>query len=624
MHLGALDLAVIAATLVISVVVGLRQTRRGKGDLVSYFAADRALPWWIAGTSIVATSFAADTPLAIARIVRTQGLLGNWYWWSGGIGFVVCMFLFAPLWRRSRVLTDAEIIELRYGDRAAAGLRGFLAVFRGVLANGITMGWVLLGMQKIIGETLGWPREASMVGLIALSLVYTAAAGLWGVVVTDVLQFGLAMFGSIALMVAVYAKIGGPAALAEASVSAAQKAQAVAAEKAAVAAEKAAGAAEAAADVVLEAGLVGADSVSAIADPATLLSFVPNLDAGGAVMATFAFYVGIQWLGGAEGGGFLAQRLFATRNEKHAVLALLWFAIAHFALRAWPWIVVGLGSIVLLPELADPETAYPRLMVQLLPAGILGLMVASLLAAFMSTISTHLHWGASYVVNDIYLRFMRPGCGDEEALRVSRMAVGLMALIAAAMAWQMDSVFGAWLYLSEIGAGAALIGALRWYWWRLNAASEISALVTSLVLSNALRLVDGLEDEAMYPLRFVIVLSSGTIVAFAVALLTRPTPTHALDAFYRRVRPGGWWGPVAARCPEVSGDRIGVDHLVAVVLGVATLFGGLFGLGALALGMYGRGAALLAVAIGALVGLLRRIQRFEWATEQLPANDSAG
>jgi len=569
--LSNFDLLIVAATLALSLGVGMALGKRGRTDLVSFFAAGRKLPWWLAGTSIVATSFAADTPLAIARIVRTQGLLGNWYWWSGAIGFCVCMFLFAPLWRRARVLTDAEVIELRYGGREGAALRGFLAVYRGLLANGITLGWVLLGMQKIAEQTLHWPREATLVGLVGLSLCYTAASGLWGVVMTDLLQFGLAMFGSIALMVAAYIAVGGPSELAA--------------------------------------------RVSALSDVPHVLDFVPSFDAGSATLLTFGFYFGLQWIGGAEGGGFLAQRLFATKNERHAVLALLWFSVAHFALRAWPWIVVGLASIVLLPELADPETAYPRLMVELLPSGLLGLMVASLLAAFMSTVSTHLHWGASYLVNDVYLRFVRPGADDAEAVRAGQLAAGVMAVVALVMAWNMDSVFGAWLYLSEIGAGAAVAGILRWYWWRMNARAEIAALAFSLLASNAIRLVEPLMADGMYPARFALVLVGGTAVAVAVALLGKPVDPALQRSFFRRIRPGIGWGKVAAQCPDVSAESVDHRHLVAVLLAVTTVFCGLFGLGSLALGMMLRGAAILAVGGVALWLLLGRLGDFGWDEE---------
>ena len=587
MNLGGLDQAIIVGSLGLSLVLGLALGKRGGRSVSEYFVAGRKLSWWLAGTSIVATSFAADTPLAIARIVRSQGLAGNWYWWSGALAFVFCMFFFAPLWRRARLVTDVELIELRYTGRPAATLRGVQGLYRALLVNGITMGWVVLGMQKICTETFGWPRLTSMVLLMALAVGYTALSGLWGVVLTDLFQFGLAMFGSFALMVAVLVAAGGPSGLVAALVD-------------------------------LPATAANGD-ISAVASGPALLGYLP---AGGdsAAIATLVFFLTLQWWGGAEGGGFLAQRLFATRDERHAVFALLWFSIAHFALRSWPWIVVGLASVIFLPDLVDPETAYPKMMIRFLPPGLLGLMVASLLAAFMSTISTHLNWGASYLVSDIWRRFVRPEASEKQLVRAGRVFAVAMALLAGLMAWSMDSILGAWLYLAELGAGAVLISLLRWYWWRINAWSEIAALVASLVTANGLRLLPLLapavaplaEDSAWYPVRFALVLAVGTAAGLAATLRTRPVPDATLDAFYRRVRPAGVWGPVAARCPDVAHTRVGLPDLAAWLLGVAVVYAALFGVGDLLLDRPGRGVVVLAGGALAALGLWRVVKRLHW------------
>ena len=587
MNLGGLDQAIIVGSLGLSLVLGLALGKRGGRSVSEYFVAGRKLSWWLAGTSIVATSFAADTPLAIARIVRSQGLAGNWYWWSGALAFVFCMFFFAPLWRRARLVTDVELIELRYTGRPAATLRGVQGLYRALLVNGITMGWVVLGMQKICTETFGWPRLTSMVLLMALAVGYTALSGLWGVVLTDLFQFGLAMFGSVALMVAVLVAAGGPSGLVAALVD-------------------------------LPATAANGD-ISAVASGPALLGYLP---AGGdsAAIATLVFFLTLQWWGGAEGGGFLAQRLFATRDERHAVFALLWFSIAHFALRSWPWIVVGLASVIFLPDLVDPETAYPKMMIRFLPPGLLGLMVASLLAAFMSTISTHLNWGASYLVSDIWRRFVRPEASEKQLVRAGRVFAVAMALLAGLMAWSMDSILGAWLYLAELGAGAVLISLLRWYWWRINAWSEIAALVASLVTANGLRLLPLLapavaplaEDSAWYPVRFALVLAVGTAAGLAATLRTRPVPDATLDAFYRRVRPAGVWGPVAARCPDVAHTRVGLPDLAAWLLGVAVVYAALFGVGDLLLDRPGRGVVVLAGGALAALGLWRVVKRLHW------------
>ncbi len=588
MKLSVLDQFIIFISLSGSLGLGVALARRGGRSLADYFVAGRQLNWWLAGTSLVATSFAADTPLAIARIVRTQGLAGNWYWWSGALAFVFCMFFFAPLWRRAQLLTDAEFIELRYAGRPAAGLRAFHGLYRSLLINGITMGWVVLGMQKICTETFGWPRLLSMAILIGLALCYTALSGLWGVVLTDLLQFGLAMFGSIALMVAVLAAVGGPSGLVQALSD-------------------------------LPATAQQAGGASAVASGPELLSYLPD-GGDGAAMATLIFFLTLQWWGGAEGGGFLVQRLFATRDERHAVFALLWFSIAHFALRCWPWIVVGLASVVVLPELVDPETAYPKMMMRFLPPGLLGLMVASLLAAFMSTISTHLNWGASYLVTDIWRRFVRPKASERQLIVAGRFFAVAMAGLAGLMALSMDSILGAWLYLAELGAGAVVISLLRWYWWRINAWSEIAALLASLVTSNALRLLPpwlgfdaALADSTTwYPIRFAVILLVGTSVGLLVTLRTRPTPEATLETFYRRVRPGGAWSPVAARCADVRHTKVGWPDLGAWMLGVVVVYSALFGLGDLLLDRPLRGAIVLAAGAVAAVGLWRVVRRLEW------------
>ena len=570
--LDGLDLAIIGVTLLVTAGVGVAMSKRGTGSLADYFVAGRRLPWWLAGTSIVATSFAADTPLAIARIVRTRGLSGNWYWWSGAIGFAACMFFFAPLWQRARLLTDAEVLELRYAGRPAAALRGLQGSYRALLANGVTMGWVLLGMRKIVDAVFGWPPTWTLVALVALALVYTWTAGLWGVVMTDLLQFSLAMLGSVALAVIVLIEMGGPAALAAKATAAA-----------------------------------GGPGLAA---PEQLLAWLPA-GTDDVALATFGFYVMVQWWGGAEGGGFLVQRLFATRDERHAALALLWFTVAHFVLRTWPWLVVGIASVAVLPTLADPELAYPTMMVRYLPHGLLGLMVASLLAAFLSTVSTHLNWGASYLVSDLWRRFLRPKASEVEAVAAARGAVVLMAIVAGVAAWQMESILSAWFYLAELGAGAALVGLSRWVWWRMNAWGEAAALVTSLVAANLLRIMPGLDGDAAYPLRFFVVLALGTAAGVAVALMTPPTPPTTLDVFYRRVRPWGMWGPVAVRNQDIAVPRISALAVAGWGLTVVAVYAALYGVGELLLGrtllgLLGCSAAFAASA--ALTAVLRRHQ----------------
>jgi len=578
--LGSGDWVVVAAYLLFSLLLGVWLTRRAGAGLDAYFVADRKLSWWLAGTSMVATSFAADTPLAIARIVRTQGLQGNWYWWSGVMAFVGCTFFFAPLWRRAGLTTDVELIEMRYEGRPAAALRTVLALHRALLVNGLTMGWVVLGMQKIAVETFGWSKSLAVPALVALSLLYTALSGLWGVVVTDVFQFVLAMVGSVALACFVMDALGGPAALASRAVETA-------------------------------ASLELSSVPSPVAASSALVTFLPDAGAGSLALGSFLFFVTLQWWGGVEGGGFVAQRLFATKDERHAAGAMLWFTVAHFVLRTWPWIIVGLGSIVVFPQLADPESAYPKMMLRFMPPGWMGLMVASLLAAFMSTVTTHLNWGASYLVTDVWMRYRGARAGPRRQVTVARLLVVATAAIAGLAAWQMDSIFGAWLYVGELGAGGVLVGVARWYWWRVNAWSEIAALASSLLLSTALRM-GPLGADDLYPIRFVIELGAGTIVWVSVTLLTRPASIERLERFYRRVRPGGLWGPVAARCPDVASNTPGRCEIAAWFCGVSAVYAALVGVGWCVMGRPANGALALCAATLASWGLVIAVRESRW------------
>ncbi len=604
MKLLTLDWSIIIGYLATSLLIGLYFSKRAGSNLVEYFVAGRKLSWWVAGTSIVATSFAADTPLAIARIVRTQGLQGNWFWWSGLMGFVLCMFFFARMWRRAKLLTDAEFLELRYEGKPAATLRLFHAVYRSVLFNSITMGWVILGMQKLSVETFGWSKLTAIPLLIAACLVYTALAGLWGVVITDLFQFVLAMVGSIILTILVLDYVGGPAQLAEKVVAAAATNSA------------------------------GANGYAAVAGPDRILSFFPDFSAGGLAVLTFAVFIGVQWWGGGEGGGFLVQRLFATRDERHAVLALLWFSVAHFVLRTWPWIVVGLASVIVFPDLADPESAYPKMMVRFLPTGLRGLMVASFIAAFMSTITTHLNWGASYLMNDVYRRFLRKDASDRHYVMVSQLFVLAMALLAGFAAWQMNSIYSAWLYLTEIMAGTIFVVLLRWYWWRINAWSEIAAMISSLVISNSFRLIKPLaalfDQLAMtslsgflhsiefialdqwYPVRYLIILAICTVVWLVVTYRTQPISEAHLMAYFRRVRPGGWWAPIARKCPDVKPSEVGWLEIGSWILSVTAIFLALFGVGWLFLGEAVKGGIAIGCALVLGYFLLQNLSRMNW------------
>lgn len=496
--LNPIDLGIILAYLAVALGWGAWHARSAGASTEAFFAADRKLPWWLAGTSIVATTFAADTPLAIAGLVATDGIIGNWFWWADVLPVVIGAFIVSHLWKRSGVLTDNEIIELRYGGRPAAALRLFRALYFGVLRNALVMGWVNLAMVKILILAFDLSPDQSLwvlAGLFALTVGYTLLAGLLGVILTDFLQFGLALAGSVLLAVLAVSDMGGLSSL-----------------------------------------------IDRLGGERDLLRLVPG-PGDGEVFWAFLAYVGIKsWSSGnTEGNGYTAQRIMATRSERDARLASLWYAVAHFAIRPWPWILVGLVAVVQYPELADPEEGYVRVMLDVLPTGVLGLLLASLLAAFMSTIDTQLNWGASYLTHDVYTRFINPEASEARKVIVARLSVIGLAAIGALATLSMDSVAEAWKLLATISAGTGLILLLRWLWWRINAWSEIAVMTASLVFAH---FVDVFTD-LIFPFSLVVVVFLSLPVAFLVTWMTPPESSDVLQRFYERVRPAGAWAPVA-------------------------------------------------------------------------------
>ncbi|MYI23112.1 MAG: Na+:solute symporter [Gammaproteobacteria bacterium] len=559
--------------------IGFGMARRAGGSVENYFIAGRSLPWWLAGTSIAATWFASDAPLATAALVRQQGVFGNWLWWYEAAGILMLTFFYARLWRRAGVLTDAEVIEIRYGGAPARILRGFSAIYQGFLRNAVVMGWVMLAMVKFSSVLLGWDPAFTLTVCGGLALAYTVASGLWGVVVTDLLQFIAGMLGALTLAGIVLTRFGGPAAMAEAVRNVPQA-------------------------------------------PPGALDLVPTAaNASSLEIVSFICLIGILWLRSGQGDGYVAQRLFATRDERQAVKASLWFAFAGTVLLTWPWIVVGLGSLLVFPPAtmdaalaADPELAYPMMIRELMPAGLRGLMVATFLAAFMSTMDTHLCWGASYMVNDVYRRFMRPGRSERHYVAASRVAVVLLAGVAALVAWQMDSIQRGWIYIIEISAGIALVWLLRWYWWRVNAWAEIAAMAGSVVLANTrvllgliepvvpagvLQAVDAMYAPGMDLVRGVVILIVCTVLWVAVALATKPESDEVLDGFYRRVHPGGWWDRVARRTGITSNDPSAGRMWLGFLLGALFVYASLLGVGYLLTGNAIAGTLLVVVSLGA-------------------------
>ena len=589
-----LDWTIVVVVLGLTIGLAALFARRASRSTTEFFASGRSMPWWLAGTSMVATTFAADTPLAVAELVAQSGVAGNWLWWYAALGGMLTVFFFARLWQRSGVLTDVEFVELRYAGPAAAALRGVKAVYFGLFANAVVIGWVVLAMSTVfrvlfpgmtvLGRSefalLGLEMDAATVavgGLMLLIGAYSLISGLWGIAVTDAFQFALAMAGSVAL--AWYAldlpEVGGIAGL---------RAQL----------------------------------------PAEAFRFTPvvgNAAEGAATLAlsgvAFAAYLGVQWWAswypGAEpgGGGYVAQRMLSTRSERDSVLAMLWFTIAHYCVRPWPWILVGLAALVLYPGLDNPGEGYVMVMRDALPAGLLGLLFAAFLAAFMSTISTQLNWGTSYLVNDLYRRFMVRGGDERHYVLVSRVLTFLLAIGGFVLATQLSSVSGAWGLLLSASAGMGLVLILRWYWWRVNAWSELTATVVPLFLV-ALQLV-GVDVPFLtsaFPTNLFGIAGITTVAWLAATFLTAPTEADTLARFYRRVRPGGpGWRALSARHTDVVPDS-GLGALaVRWLLGCAAVYAALFGVGWVVLGETLKGVLTLLVAGGVLAALVVALNR---------------
>ena len=506
----ALDWGVVVVYLVGTLVLGLWVARRGASSLTEFFVGGRAIPWWLAATSMAATTFNVDTPLYVAGRVARDGVAGNWEWWSFALMHVLVAVVLAKLWRRARVLTDVELTEIRYGGRPAAGLRAFRAFLIAVPFNCLSIGYGMLAMRKVVValgvfDSLpplpGDERLWAILPILIIVVIYTAASGLWGVVATDFLQYILAMGGAFTVMFYALAEVGGLS------------------------------------------GLTAALRESGQGDKLNLLPTGPDATLP---LSTFLGYLFVQWWAfrNSDGGGMFVQRLSSTADEKEAAKAAHLFNILNYVVRTWPWVLVGLAALVVLPHLDDPELAYPIMMVRYLPTGVLGLVFASLLAAFMSTVSTQVNWGASYVVNDLYARFSSQR--DEATLmRAARWASVLLAMIAGVVSFFMDSVGGVFRFIILIGTGPGLVLLLRWFWWRVNAWAEIAAMAAGLLL--AVLGSTSAFAEFTFGQRLMLSAFGSMAVWVPVMFLTAPEPAAVLDDFYARVRPAGAWGPVRAR-----------------------------------------------------------------------------
>jgi SSS family solute:Na+ symporter len=593
--LVTIDWLIIGAYFALSLVIGLYYAGRAGRSTEEYFLSDRSMPWWLAGTSMVATTFAADTPLAVTEMVARNGVAGNWLWWAMLASGMLTVFFFARLWRRARVMTDVEFVELRYSGRPAAFLRGFRALYLGLPINLIIMGWVNLGMAKVLSGTLGLAKWQALALCLGITFLYSILSGFWGVVVTDAVQFVIAMAGSIALAVFAVNAVGGLESL--------------------------------------KTRLAGVTPVGSPVPfgPDKAIQLLPD---GSAVwmlpLLTLVVYLGVNWWAswypGAEpgGGGYVAQRIFSAKNEKHGLLATLWFNIAHYALRPWPWIIVALCSLVLYngttlnPETGKPDAAfgYVQVMNDYLPVGFRGLLLASFAAAYMSTIATQMNWGASYIINDFYRRFVKPEASEKHYVFASRMATLIIVLLSIVVTYYMNQITSGWELVLALGAGTGLVYILRWYWWRVNAWSEIAAMACALVISLALRQFEIFDASTPMGFAQTILTTVGitTVVWLGVTFATSAEPIEKLTSFYRTVYPAGpGWRPVAraSGIPEKAGEIW--PNVLNWILGILLVYSTLFGIGELLFGTWPRVLLFFVIAAASGAAMMWNLNRTGWA-----------
>lgn len=612
MQLSPLDWAIIVGYLAFALGVGIYYSRRAGKDPEQYYLAGRSLPWWVLGTSMVATTFAADTPLAVTELTRVKGLWENWFWWNMLLYGMLSVFLFSRLWRRANVLTENELLELRYSGKPAAFLRFFKAGYFSLLFNFIVMGWVIGAMSSVLGVLLGGNTPISegymVTGLVVIAVTYSWLSGFWGVVVTDVVQFVIAMIGSVALAVIAVGHVGGmDSMMSKLDESVVTQHQVLSEELAEL--QKQESSAEMPSPELLS---LQARVAQMPKNAAEVISFVPrptpdvkigSKEFWNTPFFNFLVLMTVMWWSNhaTDGGGYLIQRTMAAKDERHALGANLWYNFALLAIRTWPWVVVALVSMVLFPDLrADSmgeRAGYPLVMKEVLGSGMRGLLIVSFLAAFMSTIDTHLNWGSSYLVHDIYRRFMAPDKSDGHYVTVGKIAtVGLM-VTAAILSTYMGSIEKAWKFVMAMGGGIGLVLILRWFWWRINAWTEIAALATSVVVTLGFEVLTAMQttaaggeyelfanDPELFGIAFpfhlqLLVIVACSIVAWLLAtFMTKPEPEETLLNFYSRVQPGGWWGGIAEKVP-VTMVPVAKGFLLNFGAGLFFVWGGMFFIG---------------------------------------------
>lgn len=558
-----IDWIIIFSYLGISIGVGVYFTKRASSNITDYFVSGRNLPWWLLGTSMVATTFAADTPLVITGWVRSEGIWKNWFWWNYIFGHVLAVFLFARLWRRAEVLTDNEFIELRYSGKPAAFLRGFKALYFSTIYNFIVMGWVISAMAKVFGVFFGVETYIAIVVCLAIAVLYTALSGIWGVAITDFIQYFIALFGSIVLVHFVInsAEIGGYSSF-----------------------------------------------LSRLGEVESNLKFFMTPSTGTPVdegffsssFFSFLIFISVIWWSShnADGGGYIIQRMSSAKNENHAVAGTAWFVLNHYIIRLWPWVLIAVASLLVFPYAensnADQEAYYLLMIKRFLSPGLLGLLFVTFLAAFMSTITTHLNWGSSYLVNDIYKRFIEKDRTDRHYVMVSRIFTIVITILAGIFAFYIKDIGKAWIFLWAMSAGIGLVLILRWFWWRINAWSEISALGSSILTILIMIIYTNLKGISLELKHQVIVIPVSISTWIITTYFTSPEPVDKLQKFYNKIKPWGYWGPVTT----ITQDRDSLARvLVNWVLGVCVVLAGMIGVGKLLLGEFSIGMVLFVFSI---------------------------
>ena len=640
-HLAGIDWFFIILFILFSISIGIYFSKRGRKSVGDYFASGQGVPWWILGTSMVATTFAADTPLAISGLVVKQGIWGNWFWWAQIPMFMIGVFFFSRLWRRAKILTDTELVDLRYSGKPSKILRGFRALYFALPYNCLVMGWVILSMTKIMGLTFNLPKHWAVMICILITVSYSSISGLWGVMVTDFFQFFLAIGMAIFLAIVSVNAVGGFGALFDKLPQ-----------------------------------IYGAEQA------ASMTSIVPSVNAPNHGFAIFLLYALLLWwtVGFTDGGAYQAQRMISAKNEKHSFLGYLWFNIAHFCLRPWPWIIVGLVAAIKFPGIAakdpltgelvkDPELGYIAVMLTYLKPGLLGLMLASFLAAFMSTISTQINWGASYIVNDFYRPFINKNASEKHYVWFSVGSVIFMAILGGAISFLMNDIFFAWLLLSAINAGIGIVYIVRWYWWRVNAWSEMSAiasivaivavilivksefllkviLLALIALSIACLLIWGLRKktwrkqylgssiliifiaivavsliltitlpEKRFPWTLIYTVPISLTIWLSTTMLTKPVDENKLVEFYRRVHPGGpGWERIANLVSEdfTAGSLFTKKNVVGAFFGIIAVLGALLAIGNFVIGNTWLGTVLTIIVLISVFIVVKNLSTERW------------